>query len=96
VSRPEPHWEPPEGYELVAVESDSDWVTPAVTEGRCRFGAGPGKKACGKPAVATLMRRVWARSGTEKRPWNYCGEHLYGRWIEDGKVMHWRAQEIKP
>jgi hypothetical protein len=31
--------------------------------------------------VAALKRgRQW---------WFYCPEHMYGRWIEDGRVMEW-------
>lgn len=82
--RPAP-WAPPrEGFHWEAVEQGGDWLTPAIGAGRCRWGASPKTKACGQPAVATLMR------GFPGKPWDYCAEHLYGRWIEDGKVMGWR------
>lgn len=83
VVRPTPWSVPPEGYRFEAVEQDEDWITPAIGAGRCRYVVG--RKACGLHAVATFMR------GTgNKRAWDYCGDHLYGRWIEDGKVMGWR------
>lgn len=28
-------------------------------------------------------------------PWDYCADHLYGGWIEDGKVMHGRLVPIE-
>ncbi len=90
--RPTPWSVPPDGFHFEAVEQTDDylpWVTPAVGAGRCRFTVGPGRKRCGAPAVATLMRG----SRDRKRPWDYCADHLYGRWIEDGKVMGWRLVE---
>jgi hypothetical protein len=70
--------------------SYDEWTVPPVGVGRCRFGAGPTHKACGRPAVATLWRRTWTGQRSVLRPWNYCEEHLYGRWIENGHVSHWR------
>ena len=96
-ARPKP-WggEPsPDGFHFEATE-DKGWIVPAIGGGRCRFVvAHSGRKACGRPAVATLMR-PFGRSSP--RPWDYCDnpEHLFGRWIEDGKVMSWRlvADEV--
>lgn len=86
IVRPAPWAPPPEGHHYEAVEQD-DWATPAVGAGRCRYGGGGTNKACGRPAVATLFRRG--------KPWDYCGEreHMYGCWVEDGKVMGWRLVE---
>jgi len=39
---------------------------------------------CGAPAVASVLR------GGTRQPWDYCADHLYGRWVEDSKVMGWR------
>lgn len=80
--RPAPWALPPDGFHFEAVEQDG-WVMPPVGAGRCRYG----KPSCKKPAVATLMRSN-GRGGTS--PWDYCEEHMYSRWIEDGKVLGWR------
>lgn len=55
----------------------------------CRAGAGNGRKACGRPAVATAER------GGRTRRWAYCADHLYGSWIEDGKVVNWLPIEAR-
>lgn len=91
VVRPTPWSLPPEGFHFEAVQEDSDWITPPIGAGRCRGNAGSGHRACGAPAVVTLMRRrSWRNGYSGQTPWDYCAEHMYGRWIEDGKVMHWR------
>lgn len=88
VVRPIPWSPPPEGFHFEAVEQGPEWKTPSIGAGRCRFQVG--RKACGKPTVATLMRPVYRHTGTKAQPWDYCADHLYGRWLEDGKVMGWR------
>ena len=75
---------PQEGYHLEAAPSEY-WVTPAVGAGRCRFTIGPNNETCRQPAVATRWRGY-----RDKRAWDYCADHLYGRWIENGEVLHWR------
>lgn len=87
--RPEPWAEPPEGFHFEP-HSPAGWITPPCGAGRCRFGAGPGRPACGKPAAASLMRTIYARPGNPQQPWDYCADHLYGGWLEDGQVMRWR------
>lgn len=84
VARPVPHGgaPSPEGYHYEAIEECDNWRIGAV-ERRCRFTVGPNKKQCGRPGVARLKR---GRAGW----WGYCERHLYGKWIEDGKVMTWR------
>jgi hypothetical protein len=77
--------EVPEGYELVAV-LDEDWQVDE-TRRPCRRASGRGTPACRKPSAAVLYR------GERRRPWGYCPDHLYGRWIEDGRVMHWILRE---
>lgn len=90
--RPAPSGEAPEGYEWVASDEDSflEWKVPAVSSLGCRFTEK--RITCGKPAAATLFRG--SKTGT--RPYNYCADHLYGRWIENGKVMHWRLRQAQP
>jgi hypothetical protein len=90
AERPAPDREVPDGFELAAVEEKpSAWRLQAGY--RCRAGAGYRKPACGKPSVAALLRQQNRNSGGQW--WAYCGEHLYGRWIEDGKIMHWILRE---
>lgn len=85
AARPDPWGEAPEGFHFEAYEQP-DWIAPACGAGRCRYG----RPSCKKPAVATLMRSYCGRNGFARRPWDYCEEHLYGGWIEGGKVMRWR------
>lgn len=83
LERPEPWENPdPERCHFEAVPEDVDrWKISDV--GRCRFTVD--RRACGAPSVAALRRG-------SRRPswWHYCAEHLYGRWIEGGRVMTWR------
>ena len=78
--------EVPPGHHLEAVpeaslRSGGRWRVAAGK--RCR---GYGRKACGRPSVAELDRsHIAGRS----RWFAYCPDHLYGRFIEDGKVMCW-------
>jgi hypothetical protein len=72
------------GMELWWHEAHDGWKAGAAAGRRCRYGAGPGHPACGKPAVATLNRG---------RPWAYCAEHLYGRKLEDGRVIELRLRD---
>lgn len=75
--------EVPEGYHLEAVPDTGiggPWIIDSTR--RCRWTM-PSRKGCGKPSVAVLLR------GPTKRPFGYCPDHMYGRWIEDGKVMCW-------
>lgn len=83
MSRSEPWAEPPDGFHFEVV-ADTEWITPPTGAGRCRYTVGPGHRICGAAPVATLMRGF-----RPARPWDYCAEHLYGRWIEDGRVVGW-------
>jgi len=83
---------PPEEFPpstAVAVP-DTKW-TIGNSGRRCRFPVGPGNTSCKAPAVAALNRGRWSRrvGRIVDSWWSYCGSHLYGRWIEDGQVMHW-------
>ena len=84
ASRPAP-WAPPAaGFHFEVVPAGDDWITPPLGTSSCRFTSGHPLVTCGEPAVATLLR------GRTKQAWNYCAEHLYGRWVEDGRVVAWR------
>ena len=82
------HEPAPEGCEYVAVP-DTDW---RLVEGkRCR------QPLCPQPSVAELARTatMYRKGGAEQTRWYaYCADHLYGRWIEDGQVMHRILREV--
>ncbi len=61
----------------------------------CRYGAGPGKPACGAPSVLQINRgkHVDGRGRVDSW-WSYCEEHTYGSWIEDGRVWHWSLEDV--
>ena len=84
-ARPDPPAAPPgHHYE---VETADGW---RLAKGkRCRAGVGYRSSACGAPSVAEL-KRMW---GTGWRWWAYCAEHMYGRWVEGGRVVEWRLAE---
>lgn len=89
TGRPVDTREIPEGYELAAVP-DPDWRL--VSGKRCRMREGQ-CSTCGSDAVAELDRGWGARYGRHRSRehdwWAYCPDHMYGRWIEGGQVMHW-------
>jgi len=78
----------PAAGEWEAAPSTLIWRVPArlkASDGKpatCR--GGPTREICGRPAVASLLR------GKRGLPYAYCELHLYGCWIEDGRVMNWR------
>lgn len=52
---------------------------------RCRYTVGPRHTTCKARPVATLDR---ARFNAPRRQrWAYCGRHLYGRTLEDGRLL---------
>jgi len=101
MTRPIPHGgDPaPEGYEYrVAVDTKWRLVTRSKP---CRNQAGYHAPACGKPAVAELGRPRQPGPTNRQRGitatvqwWAYCPEHMYSRWVEDGKVLSWRLVEV--
>lgn len=94
LARPDPG-PAPDGHRWEAHPS-LNWKTIVGADEpgrRCRWGV----PACGRPAVAALNRgrhRHHAPYGTSDSWWAYCGDHLYGNWIEGGVVMHWRLVEV--
>jgi hypothetical protein len=85
--RPTPWAPPPDGFHFEVFHPD-EWKTPPCGAGRCRYMVGG--KACGATPVASLLRRAYYRDGVRSVPWDYCADHLYGSWLEDGKVTRWR------
>jgi hypothetical protein len=71
------HWEwhpePTEGYHAWRVEPEGDGR-------RCRWQVAR-HQTCGAPLVARLLLSTKGRYW-----WHYCGDHLYGRVIHDGRV----------
>ena len=87
--RSEPHFSPPDGFEW-AVVPDDGWRVGSKR--RCRAGAGNGHAPCGAHAKAELNRGRRHNTGRVDCWWAYCAKHLYGRWIEDGRVVGWSLQ----
>ncbi len=87
-ARPEPAYPPPDGHRHVPAV-DTGW---RLDQGRrCRFTV-RGHRQCGADSVAAFNRGRHSRThGRVDSWWAYCADHLYGRWIEDGNVMHWIA-----
>lgn len=74
------------GYEWVVVP-DLDWVLVNGAGYRCRHST---RRPCPNVPVAGLRRGRYSR-----QLWRYCDRHLYGRWIENGKVVGWRLRPIE-
>ena len=74
------------GQRWEAVPDDSFYwrVEPRRTQRRCR------QPACGVKAVVAMLR---GRLGTNGYLWGCCNRHMYGRWVEAGKVWYWRQVE---
>jgi hypothetical protein len=90
VRPPHPDQAPAPGYQWAAVP-DLAWA-PDTTR-RCRAGAAPHHPACGRTSAA----RLWRKAKRAGRPswWHYCAEHMYGRWVEDGIVLHWVQRPVE-
>jgi len=58
-----------------------DW---AQATRRCRWMLSNPRRACGARPVALLWR---TRGGRGLTPWFYCADHLYGRQLEDGRIL---------
>lgn len=89
AARPAVPHEAPDGYHWEALPEAGKWA-PAQPGKKCRW-RGSAEHACGQPAVLVLTRGI-----RRPIPWNYCAEHSYGRWLEDGKVLTWKLRENTP
>lgn len=57
----------------------------------CRFTVD--RVRCGRPIKAVLFRgNGWQSDPHRRYPFGYCEDHLYGRWIEDDRVLGWRRR----
>lgn len=85
-ARPAPpaDWEVPAGFRLAAVP-DEGWREVSAARRCSRLVS---NVRCRRDAVAEMLRMRRGRQ-TRSAWWGYCPEHMYGRWAEDGKVMHW-------
>lgn len=85
--------ETPEGYRWEAVEEGPEWrvVHLRWKWPLCRT------KGCRDGAAAELNRgrRSPQGQGRVDSWWAYCPEHMYGRWVEDGRVMGWRLVPLE-
>jgi hypothetical protein len=82
MNRPVDTREIPDGFHMEAVpEAIGHWRP--VTGKSCRY-ARQGHVQCGEPSAAELLR------GYKRHQWwAYCESHMYGRWVENGRVWHW-------
>lgn len=95
MTRPAPVLLAPPGYHhQPAPESSNRWrPLPPEPAKRCRYLGGTPRAQCPNTAVAETDRGRHSANqhGTYRGNWwAYCLEHLYGRWIENGRVMYWR------
>lgn len=91
--RPRPPDEGSDRYEWVVVQDDAWEALPEPDlEHRCRWGSDRYGTRCREASVAVLRRRSRKRSGVVWTRWFYCAAHMYGRWIENGRVMRWKAR----
>lgn len=84
--RPDPGRPAPPGYRWEASDAGPDWEVAGPLDERrpCRGERPP----CHRPVCLVLLRKD--RRGWRVR-WRYCLEHAFGRWVEDGRVLSWRA-----
>jgi hypothetical protein len=80
--RPIPDYPPPEGQHFEAFEEADRWKVGAGKYTKCRRSSRTVQ--CDAMPVARLRR------GRGGHCWAYCADHMFGRWIENGKVMTWR------
>ncbi len=75
----------PEGFEFAAVPDPRWRLEPGK---RCSRKTGA-RQVCGALSVAA-RNHGWR----DQESWYpYCADHLAGRWIEAGQVMHWALRE---
>lgn len=86
VQRPAVPYDPvPDGYHLEVLDNEPNWKYDPGTGRICR------QMKCKNPGVGAI-NRGWTSHKTGKSYeswWYYCAEHLYGRWIEGGKLCRW-------
>lgn len=91
-ARPEPPGPAKDGHEwFVEADDPAHWL-PAFEDATCRSRvAGNPPHACGEPATVRVLRGVG-------RPiwWNLDPQHAEGRWVEDGRVVHWAQRDAGP
>lgn len=81
---------PPRPGEVAAQDEDWRVLDPMAAARPCRYG---GNKPCRRPAVAETDRGRWFWARRRPNWWAYCEQHLYGRWIEGGRVMEWKHED---
>lgn len=92
MNRPDVPFAAPRGYRWeVVIDDGLEWtLSPRALEGlSCRRST---RNPCPKPPVVVMYRR----QGVGRARYAYCGDHMYGRWIEDGRVVDWRLVPVAP
>lgn len=91
-----------DGTHYEAIEEDlADWraIDPEHARPcRQRVGQAEDHRTCKEPSVLAMDRgrRTFTAGRISRRSpswWHYCARHAFGRWVEDGKVFHWRLVE---
>lgn len=62
-------------------QPDPDWRY-GTRYTKCR------RPRCAEPPVAEFDRSYYIEGQRKSRPYAYCADHLYGRKIENGQVLH--------
>lgn len=88
--RPQEPYPPPPGYRFEPVAEDAScWqIEPKGTSRWCR------QPRCRNKAKVVLIRTS-SRSKKGYR-WGCCRKHMYGRWVEGGRIWHWRLVPETP
>ena len=91
MTRPAVPYAAPVGYRwLVSIDDAFAWSLSAWQVGQRRCRHTERGIRCPNDVDAVLYR------GIHRRPYGYCREHLYGRWIEDGHVAMWVLRPVDP
>lgn len=92
VTRPAPPHPAPAGYRWVVFEAP-DWRLLQQTTKRCRNWRA--HRRVSPLAVAELKRHRWTYGRNVPEWWAYCADHLYGRWVDAGRVLEYRLEELE-
>lgn len=96
-ARPSPPYAAPKGAAWIALPEDDAWSVANVAERaslRCRRST---RSRCTAPVELVLRREAkGAVLASHRVRWGYCAEHAFGRWADDGEVLHWCLREITP
>lgn len=88
--QPKPGHRPPDGYAWAVVDDTGplEWLLATDAQAdryHCRYST---RQPCSSRVVASLQR------GRSRGRHFYCAGHMYGRWIESGRIVSWRLRRI--